>query len=75
VAEQEKSRDGPRQSREERVIAKLRTDHLKSEKEKSLHELCFDCQDVFFLPGDKLSCTNAARLAIQLEPMVSPINK
>jgi hypothetical protein len=29
VAEQEKGRDDPGQSREERVIAKLRTDHLK----------------------------------------------
>jgi len=42
VAEQEKSRDGPRQSRGERVIAKLRTDRLNSEEKKSLHELCFD---------------------------------
>ena len=61
VTEQEKSRDGPRQSRGERVIAKLRTDHLNSE-------------DVFFVPGDKLSCTNTARHAIQLEPGVTPIN-
>ena len=34
VAEQEKSRDGPRQSRRERVIAKLRTDHLNSDEKK-----------------------------------------
>jgi len=74
VTEQEKSRDGPRQSRGESVIAKLRTDHLNSEQKKSLHELCFDYQDVFCLPGDKLSCTNAARHAIQLEPGVTPIN-
>jgi len=74
VTEQEKSRDGPRQSRGERVIVKLRADHLNSEEKKSLRELCFDYQDVFFLPGDKLSCTNAARHAIQLEPRVTPIN-
>jgi len=73
VTEQEKSRDGPRQSRGERVIAKLRTDHLNSDEKKSLHELCFDDQDVFLL-GDKLSCTNAARHAIQLEPGFTPIN-
>ena len=72
VTEQEKSRDGPRQSRGESVIAKLRTDHLNSEEKKSIHELCFDYQDVFCLPGDKLSCTNAARHAIQLEPEVTP---
>ena len=29
---------------------------------------------MFFLPGDKLSCTNAAKHAIQLEPGVTPIN-
>ena len=74
VAEQEKDRNDPGQSRGERVVAKLRTDHLNSEEKKSLHELCFDCQDVFFLLGDKLSCTNAARHAIQLEPGVTPIN-
>jgi hypothetical protein len=75
VAKQEKSRDDPEQSsRGERVMAKMRTDHLNSEEKKSLHELCFDYQDVFFLPGDKLSCTNAARHSIQLEPGVTPIN-
>jgi len=72
VTEQKKSRDGPRQSGGERVIAKLRADHLNSEQKKSLHELCFDYQDVFFLPGDKLSCTNAARHVIQLGQGVTP---
>jgi len=74
VAKQEKSRDDPGQSSRERVMAKFRTDHLNSEEKKSLHELCFDYKDVFFLPGDKLSCTNAARHSIQLEPVVTPIN-
>jgi uncharacterized protein YllA (UPF0747 family) len=50
MAEQEKGRDDPGQSRGQRVIAKLRTNHLNSEEKKSLHELCFDYQDVF-LPG------------------------
>jgi hypothetical protein len=73
VAEQERGRDHPGQSRGERVIARLRTDHLNSEEKKSLHALCFDYQDVFFLTG-KLSCTNAASYTIQLEPGVTPIN-
>jgi hypothetical protein len=59
AAQQEKDRDDPDQSRGERVIAKLRTDHINSEEKKSLHELCFDYQDMFFLPGSKLSSTNA----------------
>jgi len=67
MAVHEKGRDGLGQNRGKRVIAKLRTEHLYSEEKKSLHELCFDYQDVFFSPGDKLSCTNVARHAIQLE--------
>jgi hypothetical protein len=58
VTERERCRDDPGKSRGERVIAILRTDHLNSEEKKSLHELYFDYQDVSFLPGDKLSCTN-----------------
>jgi hypothetical protein len=72
AAEQEK--DDPGQRRKEKIIAKLRTDHLNSEEKKSFIEPCFDYQDVFFLPGDKLSCTNTARHTIQLEPAVTPIN-
>jgi hypothetical protein len=48
VAEQENGRDCPKISRGERVTAKLRTEHLNREEKKSLHELCFDYQDVFF---------------------------
>ena len=74
VAEQAKGRDDPGQSRGERVMAKLRTEHLNSEEKKSLHELCFDYQDVFSLPGDKLSCTNAAKHTLVLETGATPIN-
>ena len=55
-------------------MAQLRANHLNSEEKKSLHELCFAYQYVFFLPGYKLSCTHAARHAIQLEPGVTPTN-
>jgi hypothetical protein len=72
MAEQELGRDDPGESRRQRVIAKLRTDHLNNEEKKSRHELCFDYQDVFFFPEDKLSCTNAARHTIQLEPGLPP---
>jgi hypothetical protein len=73
MAEQGKHRNDPGQSRGERVIAKLRTDHLNSGEKKSLRELCFDYQDVFFLLGDKLSCKNVARHNIQLEQGVTPL--
>jgi hypothetical protein len=71
VAEQEKGRDDPGRSRGERVMAKLRTDYLNRE-EKSPHELCLDYQYVIFLPGDKLSCTNAVMHTIELEPGLPP---
>ena len=48
------------------MIAKLRDEHLNEEEKKLLREVCVECQDVFYLPGDKLSCTNAARHSIQL---------
>jgi hypothetical protein len=61
-------------SRYERVLNKLRMDHLNSEKKTSLGEICFDYQDVFFLPGDRLSCTSAVKHTIHLEPGTVPIN-
>ena len=59
-------------SRGERMIAKLRDEHLSEEEKKLLREVYFEY--VFYLPGDKLSCTNAARNSIQLEYGVTPIN-
>ena len=38
-------------SRYERVLNKLRMDHLNSEEKTSLREICFDYQDVFFFRG------------------------
>jgi len=60
--------------RQRRVIAKLRDEHPNGEENKLLREICAEYQDVFYLPGDKLSCTNAARHSIQSEPGVTPIN-
>lgn len=51
----------------------MRDEHLNEEK-KQLRGERFEYQDVFYLSGDKLSCTNAARHTIQLEPGVTPIN-
>ena len=57
--------------RYEIVINKLRMGHLNSEEKTSLGEICFDYQDVFFLQGDRLSCTSAVK---HLEPGTIPIN-
>ena len=64
--EQDEDRVDQGISRGERVIDKLRTDHLNTEERKSLSEICFDYQDIFYLPGDKLSSTDVVRHSIQL---------
>jgi hypothetical protein len=73
-AEQGGDRGDQSRSRTERVVERLRTDHLNEEERKSLLELCFDYQDVFFLPGDRLSSSNTVKHTIPLEPGVAPIN-
>jgi hypothetical protein len=66
--------DSSNLSRGERVAAKLEDEHLNEEEKKFLRAICFDYSDVFYLPADKLSCTDAAKHTIQLEPGVAPIN-
>jgi hypothetical protein len=72
-AEQREERGDQSRSRAERVVESLMTDHLNVEK-RSLLEMCFDYQDVFYLPGDRLSSTDAARHSILLESGVAPLN-
>jgi len=74
VMDRKEKRGDQSLSQGETVIAKLRDDHLNEEEKKLLREICFEYQDMFYLPGDKLSCTNAAKHTIQLEPGVTPIN-
>jgi hypothetical protein len=49
----------------------LRTDHLNSEERVSLVKICEEYNDVFHLPGDKLTCTTAAVHAIPT-PTIDP---
>jgi len=56
------------------VIAKLRDEHLNEEEKKLLRQVCVEYRNVFYLPGNKLSCTKAAKHSKQLEPDVTPIN-
>jgi len=50
--------------------------HRNTEEKTSLGEICFDYQDVFFLPGYRLSSTIAVKhtRTIHLEPRTIPIN-
>jgi len=62
------------QNREKEIQTKLRFEHLNTEERKLLVQTCLDYQDISYLPGDKLSSTNAARLEINIEPGTEPIN-
>ena len=62
------------QDRERTIMRQIRLEHLNSEEKKMLMETCLDHQDVFYLPGDKLSSTGAVRHSINLEPGTEPIN-
>jgi hypothetical protein len=49
----------------------LRMDHLNSEEKVSLIRICEECNDVFHLPGNKLTFTTAAEHVI-LIPTINP---
>jgi hypothetical protein len=68
-ATEEKQRD-----REKRILKQLRLDHLNDEEKKLLIGTCQDYQDIFYLPGDTLSSTNATRHSIRVQPGTEPIN-
>ena len=62
------------QDREKEIQTKLRLEHLNTKEKKLLVQACLDNQDIFYLPGDKLSSTDAARHAINVESGTEPIN-
>lgn len=54
------------ETRENKVLESLRLDHLNSEEREVMENTCRDYQDIFYRPGDKLSCTNAAKHSMNL---------
>ena len=62
------------QDRERDIILQLRLEHMNGEERKMLEQTCLDYQDIFYLPGDRLSSTDAARHSINVEPGTEPIN-
>jgi hypothetical protein len=62
------------QDREKQIQTQLRLVHLNTEERTLLVQTCVDYQDIFYLPGDKLSSTDVARLSINVEPGTEPIN-
>jgi hypothetical protein len=48
------------QDRERKILSKLRLEHLNAEENKLLADTCLEYQDIFYLPGDRLSSTGTA---------------
>ena len=49
-------------------------ENLNTKERKLLVQAWSDYQDIFYLPGDKLSNTGAARHSVSVEPGTEPIN-
>jgi hypothetical protein len=62
------------QNRAHKVLEKLRLEHLNPEERQMLENTCKDYQDIFYLPGDRLSCTTTVKHSINVMPGTSPIN-
>jgi hypothetical protein len=62
------------QSLEEKVLVNLRLGHLNSEERRVIENTCRNYQGIFYLKGDRLSCTNAIKYSINLIPGTSLIN-
>ena len=62
---------GSELEREKLLLESLRLEHLNREEKKELINILEKYQDVFYLPGDTLSCTNAIEHAIPT-PLIDP---
>jgi hypothetical protein len=61
-------------NRAHEVLEKLRLDHLNPEEKQLMEDTCRDYHDIFYLPGDRLSCTTTVKHSINVVPGMSPIN-
>jgi hypothetical protein len=61
-------------NRKERVLARLTLDQLNSEEKRVIENASRDYQDIFYLKGDKLTCTNAIKHSTNVVPGTSPIH-
>jgi hypothetical protein len=62
------------QDREKNIQTQQTLEHINTEERMLLVQTCLDYQDMFYIPGDKLSSTDAARHTINVEPGTEPIN-
>jgi hypothetical protein len=60
--------------RAERVLKRLRLEHLNGEERNQIEKMCSAYQDIFHLPGEVLTSTTAVRHEIRMEPGIEPVN-
>lgn len=65
---------GKVQSRAQEVLNVLNLEGLNPEEGKIMREVCEDYLDIFYLPGDRLSCTTTVKHSINVVPGTSPIH-
>jgi len=59
-----------------KLIEEIHTEHLNRKEHDSLMTLCKQLiSDIFYLEGDKLSCTNAIYHEINVNSATQPINE
>lgn len=56
-----------------RVLSQIRHEHLNAEEKKLLLDCCSEYNDIFYLDGDPLTCTNAIQHSINTKD-ASPIH-
>ena len=52
----------------------IQVDHLNSEEESSIYELCSEYADIFFLEGDQLGATDIVKHNINIPRNLKPMN-
>jgi hypothetical protein len=61
-------------NRADEILENLRLENLNPEERQVMENTCRDYHDIFYLPGDKLSCTTIVKHSINVIPDTSPIN-
>lgn len=69
-----KFNEDPIQNRLQKLESQLKLNHLNSEEHKSILDICREHNDLFFLEGDYLSCTNSVKHEISTLTDHAPIN-
>jgi hypothetical protein len=66
--------EGGTRNREQEVLKTLELENMISEERQVIEKTCKDFQDIFYLPGDSLSCTTTVKHSINVVPGTSPVH-